>query len=699
MKMTKSTLSSDFLDQAKGLVLDEISNEQFGVSELANEMNMSRSSLLRKIKKHTGLSASQFIRNLRLDKAKELLSDSDLTISEISFEVGFSNSSYFIKCYREYFGHPPGEARKIIIEESKHQLDLEFLDSSHPTEKSSSLKPYSNKIIVALTIVIIAVISFYYGAIDTEPQDKTYEKSIAVLPFKNMSADSTNYYFVNGLMEASLNKLQKINDLKVKSRTSVEKYRNTNVSIQDIAEELNVNYLVEGSGQKIGEEVLLNIQLIDARTDSPIWTEQYKHKLVDIFTLQNTVAKKIALSIQASVTPEEIEQIDKKPTESLVAYDFYLKGLEVQQMGGDDNLLKSNQLFQKAILEDSQFALAYAQIAVNYFYLDMNRIEKSYLDKLNENADKALLYDSKSDLSLIAKALYYINVREFNLAIPHLEKALEYNPNSSSVVLILSDLYARAVPNTKKYLNYALKGVQLDIEANDSISKSFIYLTLSNALVQTGFVDEALQNINLSLDYNPSNPFAPYLKTYIELAKDKDLVKATNSMLQLYQKDTLRTDLVNEVAKLYYYQEKYKESHKYYEKFDRLVSSNGINMFPQEKIKMAIVYTKIGDTAKAQEFLADYDEYLKNDNSIYKPASQAIKYLYQGKLEKAMDQYKIFASKSDFQYWVVLFLEEEPLLNDLKSHGDYKVTMQKIYHQFWDDHETVKKKLKENGLI
>ena len=699
MKMTKSTLSSDFLDQAKGLVLDEISNEQFGVSELANEMNMSRSSLLRKIKKHTGLSASQFIRNLRLDKAKELLSDSDLTISEISFEVGFSNSSYFIKCYREYFGHPPGEARKIIIEESKHQLDLEFLDSSDPTEKSSSLKPYSNKIIVALTIVIIAVISFYYGAIDTEPQDKTYEKSIAVLPFKNMSADSTNYYFVNGLMEASLNKLQKINDLRVKSRTSVEKYRNTNVSIQDIAEELNVNYLVEGSGQKIGEEVLLNIQLIDARTDSPIWTEQYKHKLVDIFTLQNTVAKKIAVSIQASVTPEEIEQIDKKPTESLVAYDFYLKGLEVQQMGGDDNLLKSNQLFQKAILEDSQFALAYAQIAVNYFYLDMNRIEKSYLDKLNENADKALLYDSKSDLSLIAKALYYINVREFNLAIPHLEKALEYNPNSSSVVLILSDLYARAVPNTKKYLNYALKGVQLDIEANDSISKSFIYLTLSNALVQTGFVDEALQNINLSLDYNPNNPFAPYLKTYIELAKDKDLVKATNSMLQLYQKDTLRTDLVNEVAKLYYYQEKYKESHKYYEKFDRLVSSNGINMFPQEKIKMAIVYTKIGDTAKAQEFLADYDEYLKNDNSIYKPASQAIKYLYQGKLEKAMDQYKIFASKSDFQYWVVLFLEEEPLLNDLKSHGDYKVTMQKIYDQFWEDHETVKKKLKENGLI
>lgn len=697
--MKKSTLSSDFLDQAKGLVLDEISNEQFGVSELAEAMNMSRSSLLRKIKKHTGLSASQFIRNVRLEKAKELLTDSEMTVSEISFEVGFSNSSYFIKCYREHFGHPPGEARKIIIEESKHQLDLEFPENGHSTEKRSVLKSYQNKIIVFVTMAVIAVISFYFGTRDSQSKSETFDKSIAVLPFKNMSTDSTNLYFVNGLMEASLNKLQKINDLRVKSRTSVEKYRNTTVSIQDIADELNVNYIVEGSGQKIGEEVLLNIQLIDARTDSPIWTEQYKHRLVDIFTLQNTVAKKIAVAIQANVTPEEMEQIDKKPTENLVAYDLYLKGLEVQQLGGEDNLMRSNQLFEDAIKEDSQFALAYAQIAMNYFYLDMNKMEKSYLDKLNENADKALLYDSKSDLSLIAKALYYVNTREFNLAIPHLEKALEYNPNSSSVVLILSDLYARAVPNTQKYIKYALKGIQLNLEANDSIGKSFIYLTLSNALVQTGFVDEALQNINLSLDYNPNNPYAPYLKTYIELAKDKDMVKATNSMLELYQKDTMRTDLVNEVAKLYYYQEKYEESHIYYEKFNRLIASNGINMFPQEKIKMAIVYEKVGDTAKAQEFLKDYDQYLENDNSIYNPASEAIKYLYQGKLEEAMDQYKIFATKSDFQYWVVLFLEEEPLLKDLKSHKDYKATMQKIYDQFWGDHEAVKKKLKENGLL
>jgi transcriptional regulator GlxA family with amidase domain len=126
--MSETHFSNDFLSKAKALVLEEISNEQFGVSELAEAMNMSRSSLLRKIKKQTGLSASQFIRNVRLEKAQELIVSTELTVSEITFEVGFSNTSYFIKCYREHFGHPPGEARKIYIEESKHQKESPFFN-------------------------------------------------------------------------------------------------------------------------------------------------------------------------------------------------------------------------------------------------------------------------------------------------------------------------------------------------------------------------------------------------------------------------------------------------------------------------------------------------------------------------------------------------------------------------------------------
>jgi TolB-like protein/AraC-like DNA-binding protein len=697
--MSETHFSNDFLSKAKALVLEEISNEQFGVSELAEAMNMSRSSLLRKIKKQTGLSASQFIRNVRLEKAQELIVSTELTVSEITFEVGFSNTSYFIKCYREHFGHPPGEARKIYIEESKHQLDLEFPESESTSERKSFFQLHLNKIIVAVTIVVIAIISFYFGARDSRSPQNPLGKSIAVLPFKNMSADSTNLYFVNGLMEASLNKLQKIRDLRVVSRTSVEKYRNSQQSAAEIAYDLKVKYLVEGSGQKIGDEVLLNVQLIDAQNDTPIWTKQYKEKWTDVFTLQNTVAKKIALAIEANVTPAELEQIDKKPTENLQAYDYYLQGVQSQQKNTDEGWLNAVSLFEKALQEDSEFAMAYAQIAISYFFLDLYKIEKEYTDEINENADKALLHDSKSDLSLIAKAVYYISNREFNLAIPHLEKALEYNPNSSSVVLILADLYARAVPNTKKYLKYALKGVQLDIQANDSVSKSFIYLSLSNALVQNGFVERSYSFIQLAHSYNPNNPYVPYLKAYIEYALNKNMRVTTEKLIKEFEKDTLRSDIVQEIGKMYYYQEDYEKAHQYYLKYIALKGENQIDVFPQENLKIGIVFEKLGYKEQAKQFFEAYNQYCENDTSIYKPASMAIKYLYEGNKDAAIEQFQRFAQNGEFQYWMLLFLEQDPLMKQLASHPKYAETMRMIFDKFEENHQEVKKMLQDNNLL
>ena len=119
--MTTNNTSNSFLSEAKSIVLDNISNEQFGVSELADKMHTSRSSLLRKIKKHTNLSASQFIREIRLQKAAELLLETELTASEIAFEVGYSNPSYFTKCYRELYGYPPGETKAKKKKEKKKE--------------------------------------------------------------------------------------------------------------------------------------------------------------------------------------------------------------------------------------------------------------------------------------------------------------------------------------------------------------------------------------------------------------------------------------------------------------------------------------------------------------------------------------------------------------------------------------------------
>ncbi|MEP2058087.1 MAG: helix-turn-helix domain-containing protein, partial [Maribacter litoralis] len=265
-----SVNTSTFIEQAEALILENLANEQFGVSELAEATNMSRSNLLRKIKKQTKLSASQFIRQVRLKEAMDLLKEGSSTVSEISYQVGFGSTSYFIKCFREHYGYPPGEVGKVTaaIEEEK--------------DHTSSLKRYRWSIIAASCAVILLVFSLLFnkeGALENAVEKPEIEKSIAVLPFKNESADSTNLYFVNGLMESALNNLQKIEDLRVISRTSVEKYRKTDKGIPEIAEELHVNYLVEGSGQRVGNQVLLNVQLINTSTDTPIWVKQYSREV------------------------------------------------------------------------------------------------------------------------------------------------------------------------------------------------------------------------------------------------------------------------------------------------------------------------------------------------------------------------------------------------------------------------------------
>ena len=703
--MSNSSYKGKFIEQAEAFILENISNEQFGVSELADLMNMSRSNLLRKIKKQTELSASQFIRQIRLQKGMELLKQTELTVSEISYQVGFSNNSYFTKCFREHYGFSPGESRKEVIEDPKiePQIEPEHIKEEVFVEedKTSFLKKYSLQVALA-TFLIIAVVSYLFiqnSSRNSEVSSNNFKKSIAVLPFKNMSSDSTNLYFVNGLMESTLNNLQKIEDLRVISRTSVEKYRKTDKTVNEIAEELNVGFLLEGSGQRIGDQVLLNIQLIDASNDMPIWAQQYNNKVVDVFSLQNTVAKKIAEAIKAKVTPAELQQINKNPTENILAYDYYLKGLENQNERSEAGLNKAILNFEKAIEEDSKFANAHAQIAICYYYLDVNKIEKKYLDKLNEYADNSLLYDSTSELSLIAKALYYINANEFRLAIPYLEKALDYNPNASSVVLILSDIYARVVPNTNKYLTYALKGIKLNVEANDSISKSFIYLNLSNALVQNGFAKEASKYIEESLKYNPKNQYSTYLKNFVDYANDKDLNSLRKKMFIEWRKDTTRADITQELAKTYFFQENYENALVYYEKYIHILSTNKIDLYPAENIKIAYTYKKSGFSDKAEKYYNKYKDYLEKDESIYREASLAMLYLYENEPDKAIEAYNKFSIQDGFQYWILLFLEEDPLVKSLSTHPRYDEVFQKIKESFWENHNRLKKSLKEQELI
>lgn len=680
-----STADLHFLSQLDEVIGKNLANEQFGVTELAEAMNMSRSNLLRKVKKSTNLPVNQLIREARLKRAMELLQNSASNVSEVSHQVGFNSTSYFIKCFREHYGFPPGEAGKrgpseIILPVAKRRINRKVLFAG----------------LTGLSMVLLFAILFYYLK---ETSLQPPERSIVVLPFKNESNDSTNVYLINGLMESTLNNLQKIEGLRVLSRTSSEKYRNITKSIPEMANELGVVYFVEGSGQKIGEQILLNIQLIEGPNDRHVWAKQYRREAKDIFSLQQEIAKNIAEEIEVIISPEVKRHIEKIPTENLEAYDSFLKGIDLMNKGGDENLLAAISHFQEAIKKDNSFAYAYACAGIACYYLDIFKSEKPHLDELGNYADKALLYDPKLAESLTAKAMYYLLRKEYAEALPHLEKGLEYTPNSAQLIGLLADFYAMYQPNTGKYLEYALKGSRLDAGSGDSVSVSNFYLRLGNALAQTGFIDKSLEYIDKSLKYNPNNPFARYLKAFVVYAKNKDLRETKHLLLTEFKKDTTRLDILQDIAKVSFYLKEYDSAYRYYQRFNYLRELYKLDIYRHENLNIGIVYEKAGDIKKAKEFINNYHQYIKTDQTAYKDLGLTAYYDYTGDTDKAIEHLRRFVKEDNIQYWIILFMREEPIPNGINQVPECKKLMDEIEAKFWANHEKLKLTLEEKGLL
>ncbi|MEO9871487.1 helix-turn-helix domain-containing protein [Ekhidna sp.] len=680
---------NDFLQKVIAIVEENLSDEDFEVPDLAQQLNMSRSNLLRKVKSLSGLSVSVFIRQVRLHHAKELLKANSLTVSEVSFKVGFGSTSYFTKCFRETFGYPPGE--------QKNQLNIDHLDDS-------SVKP--RRTMAKLLLVIGALIASVSAILLTREYSTVLEldKSIAVLPFKNDSNDSSNVYIVNGLMETILDKLQKIEDLNVTSRTTVEKYRGAVKTIPELSKELDVSYFVEGSGQKVGDQILLTIQLIDAKNDRHVWSQQYEREVKDIFKLQQEVAKNIASKIEAVITPEEQQRIEKIPTENMIAYDYYLKGLDLtkENTHNEDSyidLLEAISYFKKAIEEDEEFALAHAYTAICYYYLDRFQANKQYGLEINTYADKALLFDDEQPESLIAKALFYMQDQQYELAANYFEKVLTFSPNSGWVHNRLSDIYNDYLPNTERYLKHALRGIQVAISDQDSVEASYTYLHLSNALIENGFVKEAEKYVLKSLDFNPQNLFSEYLHTYIKLAQNFDLLRTKQELIATLSKDTTRLDIIQEVAKVCYTMEDYEEAWIYYDKFMRIKEMLDLELYNSQDINIAFVLDQLGEHEEANKMYEKFLTHAENDPTIYKNMNLCAYYAAKGNIEKGMEYLKLFTEERDYFYWLILFLDKDPVILKLSSHPDFKKTLDEISENFWVQHKEVRKMLEEEDLI
>lgn len=691
---------NEFLDQLKSAVESNLSDSRFGVEELADAMNMSRSNLLRKVKKLTGMSVAQLISERRLETALDLLRNSSSNVSEISEKVGFSSPSYFIKVFREKYGYSPGKTAEQPDNEQpvkeQESNDPEQPDREAPDGEASSRK-YLKYLAFGAVAVIAGVLAFIFW-----PKSKALsrELSIAVLPFKNESSDSTNVYLINGLMESTLNNLQHIKDLRVISRTTSEKYRDTRKSIPEMAKELNVNYFVEGSGQKIGDKILLNIQLIEAATDRHLWSKQYRRETKDIFELQHEIANNIADEIEVVITPEADQRIRRKPTNNLVAYDYYLKGRELFYRSGEGDLVKAAGYFGKAIGYDSTFALAYATAAMVNYYLDIFMSEKTHQKALDSCADRALRYDASLADSYIAKGLQFAQRRDFEEAVRYLEKAHELAPDDGLPIHFLTEFYSIHVFNAAKYLEYALIGVKIDQASPvDSSTTSFKYFHLAVAFSSGGFLDEATMYIDKSLEYNPDNPFAKYFVYYLRLAKDNDLKAAREGVVKVFQQDTMRIDVAQEVGKLYVMERDYKNAHRAYMTVLYLRNIYGLNIYDSETLRMAWVWEQLGDKKQSSQFLKDFKGYCDRDNSIYHHINLAVYHAFRGEKDDFAREYRAFLDEnSNFHFWTVWIINE-PYMDKVRDMPEFKSLYNEMKEDFWENNRQIRKLMESKKLL
>src|SRR5262245_9443811 len=221
------------------------------------------------------------------------------------------------------------------------------------------------------------------------------EKSIAVLPFENRSDEKENAYFADGIEDEILTRLSNIADLKVISRTSTRQYQSKPANLREIAKQLGVENILEGSVQKVADQVRVNVQLINVQTDSHLWADTYDRKLTDIFSVESEIAKGIAESLQARLTGREEQALAVKPTENPEAYDAYLRGLafETRSSLSLDASRKAVDFYERAVQFDPKFAVAWARLSrahalMHFRFEDTTAARRDAAKKTLENAQK-----------------------------------------------------------------------------------------------------------------------------------------------------------------------------------------------------------------------------------------------------------------------------------------------------------------------
>ncbi|MGH8092441.1 MAG: adenylate/guanylate cyclase domain-containing protein [Chthoniobacterales bacterium] len=353
------------------------------------------------------------------------------------------------------------------------------------------------------------------------------EKSIAVLPFENLSSDKENVYFAEGIQDEILTKLASIADLKVISRTSTVKYQSKPENLRTVSQQLGVANVLEGTVQRAADKVRVNVQLIDARTDSHRWAESYDRDIKDVFAVESEVSQKIADALQAKLSPAEASTLAAAPTNKPEAYDLFLKAeyeaREAMRTRRPESFDQATAFYQQAIAHDPGFALARARLVENQMlrHWFITRLGEADLDEIMRTAERAVALTPNLPAAHIALGVcYYYGRRQYDQALGEFRRAIELQPNDVRALEYCGFVQLRQ-GRFQEGLSELEKSEQLDPRDDSllaNIGAASLGLRMWKGASQAGLRALAL---------NPNNVFAMHAVLFSALNGTGDIEEAT----------------------------------------------------------------------------------------------------------------------------------------------------------------------------
>jgi TolB-like protein/Tfp pilus assembly protein PilF len=347
-----------------------------------------------------------------------------------------------------------------------------------------------------------------YGFRDASPSTSELPaKSIAVLPFDNLSRDPENAFFAEGVQDEILTRLAKVADLKVIARTSTQRFRSAPPDLREIAKQLGVANILEGSVQKSNDRVRVNVQLINAMTNAHLWAEIYDRKLSDIFAVQSDIAKTVADTLQAKLTGSEKQMIGAAPTTDTAAYELYHKGRSLWEKRSGDNIPKAIAFYEQAIARDPNYALAYAGLAKAYilvpFYAGADRLEA--YSKAKDAALKALRLDSNlAEAHMALGKVLFISEIDFAGTTREYQRAIELKPNDATAHHWFGNDTLAGLGRFEEAIAEGKRAVELDPLSpviNTDLGATFYYARR---------YDESITQLRKTLEIDPTFFYAHY---------------------------------------------------------------------------------------------------------------------------------------------------------------------------------------------